>query len=633
MSPSTASMGARADAFRQQDEAVGASKAFHRHWVDGVGRDMGNVIGMATILVVDDEPTNRKLLKLQLGLRGHTVLEAESALDGLNIARAERPDLLIVDIQMPNMDGYEFARQVRSEPDICDSVIILSTGAYERGRVQPLAEALGIQFVLTKPINSQQLISFVEGALAREIQPETFAVSADFDRAHFRLVADKLTDTVAEVRGLTGRLTKLVDLSLELDVEQDLQRLLERFCRAGCDLLETEYTVIGIAARDGRSVESFVARGTGCVEGMPPPAIEGFLEQLSNARGPICLNGLDAEPISLGLPRQCGPVRQVLGVPIASRSLRHGWIYFAQKNGDTDFTAEDQQIARSLAAHVARTYENVALYVELKNQAELLEARVSDRTIELTWSHEELERSRRQQLELKDQFLANVSHELRAPLAAAHLFVRNLLDGVSGPLNPQQLHDLDVVLRNVDQLRGMIGDLLETTRSDTGLLKIARQTISITVLIGEAVASFQASAGRIALHHDVPQDLPAVFADPQRISQILNNLIDNAIKFTPPGGRITIRARLLEPERQFVCVEVADTGRGLSLHGKGLVFERMYQDQPTDDLPRGGLGLGLYICRLLVERHGGRIWAESDPGSGSTFLFTLPVMHAAITAA
>src|SRR6478672_12071551 len=141
---------------------------------------------MATILVVDDEPTNRKLVKLQLGLMGHKVLEAETAHDGLNIARAERPDLMIVDIQMPNMDGYEFSRQVRSEPEIRGSVIILSTGAYDRGRVQPLAEALGVRFVLTKPVNSEQLVGFVEGALNAEPVPATLRVSTDFDHAHFR---------------------------------------------------------------------------------------------------------------------------------------------------------------------------------------------------------------------------------------------------------------------------------------------------------------------------------------------------------------------------------------------------------------------------------------------------------------
>jgi signal transduction histidine kinase len=186
---------------------------------------------------------------------------------------------------------------------------------------------------------------------------------------------------------------------------------------------------------------------------------------------------------------------------------------------------------------------------------------------------------------------------------------------------------MDVVLKNVDQLRGMIGDLLEATRSDSAALQIAPHEVDVTPLITDAVSFFQLRADTIELTHDVPRDLPGVYADPQRVRQILNNLIDNALKFTPPGGRVSVRARQVAPERAFVCVEVADTGRGVSPEGRQLVFERMYQDRPTDDRPRGGLGLGLFICRLLVERHGGQIWVESEPGRGSTFFFTLPVMR------
>jgi signal transduction histidine kinase/DNA-binding response OmpR family regulator len=587
---------------------------------------------MATILVVDDEPTNRKLLKVQLGLRGHRVLEAQSALEGLNLARAERPDLLIVDIQMPDMDGYEFVRQLRSEPEIGDSVIMLSTGAYEPQRVRPLAEALGVRFVLTKPINSEQLVSFVEGALAGEVQPVTLAVSTDFDRAHFRLVADKLTDKVAEVQTLSDRLTKLVELSFELTVDQTPQGLQALFGRAGRELLDAQYAATGIVRPDGLTVDVAV-HGDELAGESQVLQLEGLLRDVFVANGPVDLNHLDLLPATLGLPRQCRHVSSFLGIPVASRKRRFGWIYFAQKHGDRSFTADDQQVGKALAAQLAVAYEHAVLFLEVKHHAELLETRVSERTAELRQSHEKLERSRQQQLEMKDQFLANVSHELRAPLAAAHLFLRNLIDGVSGPLAPQQLDDLDVVLRNVDQLRGMIGDLLETTRSDTGMLKIELQPISVSDLIVEAVSSFCLSAGTIALDHDVPPDLPAVYADPQRVRQILNNLIDNAIKFTPPDGRISVRAWLMEPQCGSVCVEVADTGRGMSLQGKGLVFERMYQDQPMDDLPRGGLGLGLYICRLLVERHGGQIWAESQRGVGSTFFFTLPVASQAITAA
>jgi signal transduction histidine kinase len=160
-------------------------------------------------------------------------------------------------------------------------------------------------------------------------------------------------------------------------------------------------------------------------------------------------------------------------------------------------------------------------------------------------------------------------------------------------------------------------------------LRIERQEVPLEPLLAETLSTFKLTAGPLQLHNDTQPNLPTVYADAQRVRQILNNLIDNAIKFTSRRGRIAVRAFVVEPERDFVCVAVADTGCGLSREGSRLVFERMYQDQPMRDQARGGLGLGLYICRLLVERHGGRIWVDSEPGCGSTFFFTLPVYRPA----
>src|SRR4029079_6819275 len=146
----------------------------------------------------------------------------------------------------PNMDGYEFVRQLRSEPDIRDSAIILSTGAYEPARVQPLADALGVRFVLTKPLESEQLIRFIDAALGMSSPPATLMVSTEFDQAHFRLVADKLTDKVAEVQSLSERLTTLVELSLQMNVDDVLWRFQDIFGRAGRELLDAEYAAVGI---------------------------------------------------------------------------------------------------------------------------------------------------------------------------------------------------------------------------------------------------------------------------------------------------------------------------------------------------------------------------------------------------
>ena len=272
---------------------------------------------------------------------------------------------------------------------------------------------------------------------------------------------------------------------------------------------------------------------------------------------------------------------------------------------------------------------------------EELETLVQQRTAELSQSNEqlrhevtqrmlalaELEQTRRQQLELKDQFLSHVSHELRSPLAAIYQFVTILLDGLAGDLSREQREHLEIVLRNVAQLRTMIEDLLEVTRTQTGKLSIEARPTPVADLIGETVSSLSALAAAkgIALFTDVSCHLPPAYADPQRVRQILRNLIENGIRFTPDNGTITIRAHVSHEAPHWICIAVADSGYGISPEEREKIFERLYQTKGTVETSRKGLGLGLYICRELVTLHGGRIWVESQLGHGSTFFFTLPV--------
>lgn len=276
-----------------------------------------------------------------------------------------------------------------------------------------------------------------------------------------------------------------------------------------------------------------------------------------------------------------------------------------------------------------------------KQTHEELEVLVQQRTAELSQSNEqlrheitqrklalaELEQTRRQQLELRDQFLSHVSHELRSPLTAIYQFVTILLDELAGDLSTEQREYLEIVLRNASQLRTMIEDLLEVTRVQTGKLSIEAQPTSIVELIDETVNCLRTLAGAkgIALSADVSAHLPLVYGDPQRIRQILRNLIENGIKFTPDHGTITIRAHLSDEEQHAIRIAVADTGCGISPEECEKIFERLYQGTSSIKASRKGLGLGLSICRELVSRHGGRIWVESQLGHGSTFFFTLPI--------
>jgi len=242
-----------------------------------------------------------------------------------------------------------------------------------------------------------------------------------------------------------------------------------------------------------------------------------------------------------------------------------------------------------------------------------------------------LDMSRKQQLQFKDEFLSHVSHELRTPLTAIHQFVTILLDGIAGTVPPEQREHLQTILKSSQQLRAMIGDLLEATRAESGKLRVEPRCIAIEDVPRQGAAMLRATAQekQVGLEIAIDNRVPLVRADPERVLQVLLNLIDNAIKFTPPHGSVILRACLFEADPDFVYISVTDTGRGISPEVKPLIFERLYQDPKAISDSRKGLGLGLYIAKELVRLQGGRIWVESQLGHGSIFSFTLPLFSLA----
>jgi signal transduction histidine kinase len=231
-----------------------------------------------------------------------------------------------------------------------------------------------------------------------------------------------------------------------------------------------------------------------------------------------------------------------------------------------------------------------------------------------------LEITRKQQIEFKNQFLSHVSHELRTPLTCIHQYVTLLLDGLAGPVAPDQADHLKTVLKSVNQLHAMVRDLLEATRAESGKMRVEPRCVALGELIQQTVAMMRPMADekKIGLEIGVDQRLPLVYADPDRVLEVLINLVDNAIKFTPPDGAIMVQACVVEADPSSVYISVTDTGRGISPESKALIFERLYQDAESVDNNRSGLGLGLFICREIVRLHEGRIWVSSEPGQGST---------------
>jgi putative tryptophan/tyrosine transport system substrate-binding protein len=251
-----------------------------------------------------------------------------------------------------------------------------------------------------------------------------------------------------------------------------------------------------------------------------------------------------------------------------------------------------------------------------------LEKKVEDRTRELAFANERLKELDR----MKSDFVSHVSHELRTPLTAIKGAVDLILREVAGPLTEKQIHYLTRVRSNAQHLAGLINDLLDLSKIESGRIEVKSSRVSLSGLVYEAVEALRPVAAEkvIALEETVREPSILVWADRDKINQVLTNLIGNAIKFTPVQGKVTISASRNGGES--VQVSVSDTGPGVPPEEKEKIFAKFYRVAEVNGENSKGTGLGLAIAKALVELHGGKIWVESEPGCGSTFSFTLPVL-------
>ncbi|HEY66317.1 MAG TPA: HAMP domain-containing protein [Caldilineae bacterium] len=223
--------------------------------------------------------------------------------------------------------------------------------------------------------------------------------------------------------------------------------------------------------------------------------------------------------------------------------------------------------------------------------------------------------------ELRRNLVADVAHELRTPLTVIQGNLRAILDGVF----PLEAREIATIYDETRLLSRLVDDLRELAQAEAGQLPLERRPVALDELIDAAVSGFMpvATEQQVSLMADIAPGLPSVYVDPDRISQVLRNLIGNALRHTPSGGQVTIRARAESSE--FVMVSVEDTGSGIAPEDLPYVFERFWRADRSRARDSGGAGLGLAIARHLVEAHGGRIGVESRAGEGAKFWFTLPV--------
>jgi signal transduction histidine kinase len=279
-------------------------------------------------------------------------------------------------------------------------------------------------------------------------------------------------------------------------------------------------------------------------------------------------------------------------VPLQTKERTLGAMTLASARAGDSYTWDDLVLLRDLASRAVVTIENSRIYTEA------LKA-----------------------IRSRDHILSIVAHDLRSPLTVISGWVNLCLSKPSQEGIICKRAQMDAVQRSTQRMIRLIDDLLDTTRIETEHLFIQQGSCPVPSLVDEALESVQSQADskHLQVKNEIPSGIAPVLADRDRIIQVFTNLVGNAIKFTPPGGRITLRAEQLEKEVRF---SVEDTGPGIPEDQAPHIFDRFWQASQT---ARSGVGVGLFIVKGIVEEHGGKVWVNSQPGAGSTFFFTLPL--------
>ena len=337
---------------------------------------------MASVLVVDDRAVNRKLLVTLLAYQGHRMWEAEDGAQALTVVRANRPDLVICDVLMPTMDGYEFVRQLRADFEIAQTQVIFYTAHYHQREASNLAKACGVSHVLTKPAEPHVIVALVEQLLGQTAAPPPLPTAEPFDRDHLRLLTDKLSQKADDLRFANDRLAALSDLNLQLASERSSIQLLELAVAGARELLGARYGILAIKQQTGDEMPAFLTSGIPAelVTQLGGLALDqGVLGTVLTQRRATRLHKPESVDGALGLPMRYPPVQSLLAAPVASSARVYGWVCLTDKLGAKQFSDEDERLLTILGAQVGGIYENGTLYAALQAHADTLQQEIIER--------------------------------------------------------------------------------------------------------------------------------------------------------------------------------------------------------------------------------------------------------------
>lgn len=526
------------------------------------------------ILIVDDEPANLLVLESLLHGEGYRIVRAESAEAALMALMEHEFALLILDIRMPVMSGFELARMIKERKKTARIPIIFLTAYYDKDQHAVQGYDSGAVDFLSKPVNPIVLRSKV-------------AVFVDLYRKTSAVVAANrvLTAEIAERRRAEEALRELND-TLERRVEERSAALLKADRRLQA-LMGSITDGLLMIDRDWRF--SFVNEQGARLLGHRREALQGSCVW-------DLFPGLREMPLGAVLQRAAGGAHtdafEAFYPPPANRWLQ---------------------------CHCYPLGDGVSVYFH-----DISERRqVQERQEQLLLAEQAARNEGERLVRAKDEFLASLSHELRTPLAAIVGWARVIRHpSADGEILRR---GQEAIARNADALSRLVGDLLDTGRIVSGKLHISREKVDLNSIATDAAdtAMPAAQAKALAIHVQLHPGSLDVLGEQARLQQVAANLVANALKFTPAGGTVTIRTARSGDQAELV---ISDTGQGITASFLPRLFERFSQADSSMAREHGGLGLGLSIVKNLVDAHGGSIDVSSaGPGKGSTFTVRLPL--------
>jgi signal transduction histidine kinase len=553
----------------------------------------------ARVLVVDDERSVADVCREFLTGEGYTVTLAHRADEAVRRMVEDGCDLILTDINLPGMSGLELVREARRIDDEVP-VVVMTGYASTANAIEALRQ--GAYDYVTKPFDLEEIGQIVERGVANR---RLRAVNREL-MSQLREKNDELREHESQLRDrvalATWQMTRLYEVGKEVSAVLDLAPRLSVIARRAAELGSAPVSVVYL--REAETEDCRIA----AAHGVDPSAIdlspvhyfvaERSLGLAEGASAPV--RRLDPER-PIGLPNVADDAFDgVLAVPLVAEGQPIGVLAVAGKPGG--FDEDDEGFFALLASQVAIAVHNSQLFEHTKS----------------------LDR-------LKSEFVAVVSHEIRTPLTSVKGAVELLSDDRFFANDDQQQKLLTIAHANAERLLVLINDILDFSKLESASLPMVVERQRLEPVIQQAAGNLRTliEERRISFATRLPEDLPDLYLDSNRIAQVLTNLLSNAIKFSPQGGSIEVDA---ETAGDVVRVGVHDHGDGIAAQDVPKLFRKFSQLDSGPTRKVGGTGLGLVICKGIVEQHGGKIWVESTPGLGSSFYFTLPLAASAAAA-